>query len=85
MNATIGEHISITDWNDCRITVVIPTYNEADNLPAISEALLRLDWPYLQLLIVDDNSPDGTGAVADELAAQYNAGVARGRAAPFRW
>ena len=65
MNATIGERISITDWNDCRITVVIPTYNEADNLPAISEALLRLDWPYLQLLIVDDNSPDGTGAVAD--------------------
>ncbi|MFN8469405.1 MAG: polyprenol monophosphomannose synthase [Caldilineaceae bacterium] len=75
MNATIGERISITDWDDCRITVVIPTYNEADNLPAISEALLRLDWPYLQLLIVDDNSPDGTGAVADALAAKYNAGI----------
>jgi dolichol-phosphate mannosyltransferase len=75
MNATIGEHISITDWVDCRITVVIPTYNEADNLPAISEALLRLNWPYLQLLIVDDNSPDGTGAVADALAAKYNAGL----------
>jgi dolichol-phosphate mannosyltransferase len=83
MNATIGERISITDWNDCRITVVIPTYNEADNLPAISEALLRLDWPYLQLLIVDDNSPDGTGAVANKLAAQYNAGVGEGERPRF--
>lgn len=83
MNATIGERISITDWDDCRITVVIPTYNEADNLPAISEALLRLDWPYLQLLIVDDNSPDGTGAVADTLAAKYNAGIPPGERPRF--
>jgi dolichol-phosphate mannosyltransferase len=78
MNATIGERISITDWDDCHITVVIPTYNEADNLPAISEALLRLNWPHFQLLIVDDKSPDGTGAVADELAALYNAGLHEG-------
>ena len=83
MNATIGERISITDWDDCRITVVIPTYNEADNLPAISEALLGLDWPYLQLLIVDDNSPDGTGAVADALAAKYNAGLHEGERPRF--
>jgi dolichol-phosphate mannosyltransferase len=75
MNGSIGERISITDWSHCRITVVIPTYNEADNLPAISAALLALDWPHLQLLIVDDNSPDGTGAVADRLAAGYNANV----------
>ncbi len=83
MNATIGERISITDWDDCRITVVIPTYNEADNLPAISEALLGLEWPYLQLLIVDDNSPDGTGAVADTLAAKYNAGLGAGERPRF--
>jgi dolichol-phosphate mannosyltransferase len=78
MNATIGERISITEWDNCRITVVIPTYNEADNLPAISAALLGLEWPYLQLLIVDDNSPDGTGAVADELAVRYNQGLPPG-------
>lgn len=48
--------------------VVIPTYNEADNLPAITAELLTLDVDDLQLLIVDDNSPDGTGAVADDLA-----------------
>lgn len=56
-----------------RITVVIPTYNEADNLPAMAEALFRLPFPQIQLLVVDDNSPDGTGAVADALAARHNA------------
>jgi dolichol-phosphate mannosyltransferase len=56
-----------------RLTVVVPTYNEADNLPALAAALFALPFPRLQLLVVDDNSPDGTGQVADELAAQYNA------------
>jgi dolichol-phosphate mannosyltransferase len=50
------------DGEQLRLTVVVPTYNEADNLPAMAEALLRLGLPNLQLLIVDDNSPDGTGA-----------------------
>lgn len=50
--------------------VVIPTYNEADNLSAITAELLQLDVPDLQLLVVDDNSPDGTGQIADELAQQ---------------
>ncbi len=48
--------------------VVIPTYNEADNLSAIAAELLTLDIDDLQLLIVDDNSPDGTGDIADDLA-----------------
>jgi dolichol-phosphate mannosyltransferase len=56
-----------------RLTVVVPTYNEADNLPAIAAALFALPFTCLQLLVVDDNSPDGTGQVADELAARYNA------------
>jgi len=55
-----------------RLTVVIPTYNEADNLPAMAAALFTLPFPRLQLLVVDDNSPDGTGRVADDLAARYN-------------
>ncbi len=54
------------------ITVVIPTYNEADNLPSMAEALFNLPFPCLQLLVVDDNSPDGTGLVADEVAKRYN-------------
>jgi len=54
-----------------RTTVVIPTYNEANNLPAITAELLALGIPDFHLLIVDDNSPDGTGQVADELATRY--------------
>ena len=48
--------------------VVLPTYNEADNLPGISEAILDA-LPGAMLLVVDDSSPDGTGRLADELAA----------------
>ena len=52
-----------------RIFIVIPTYNEAGNLPEMTQALLALPFEYLNLIIVDDNSPDGTGRVADDLAA----------------
>ncbi len=49
--------------------VVIPTYNEAENLPAITAELFTLELPEeLHILIVDDASPDGTGQVADDLA-----------------
>jgi len=58
---------------DCRLTVVIPTFNEAENLPAMAAALQQLPLPGLQLLVVDDNSPDGTGQVADQVAAAANA------------
>jgi dolichol-phosphate mannosyltransferase len=54
-----------------QITVIIPTYNEAENLPNLFSALFSLPLPDLKLLVVDDNSPDGTGQIADELAAQY--------------
>lgn len=48
--------------------VIIPTYNERDNVPALVEALLR--HAGVRVLVVDDDSPDGTGAVADDLARQ---------------
>jgi dolichol-phosphate mannosyltransferase len=48
--------------------VVLPTYNEAENLPPISAAILAA-LPGATLLVVDDGSPDGTGRIADELAA----------------
>jgi len=67
---------TLQQLNGMRVTVVIPTYNEADNLPAIAAALLALPLAGLQLLIVDDNSPDGTGAVADQLAHEYNVATA---------
>jgi len=47
--------------------VVIPTYNEAVNLPQLIPQVLSQD-PRLDVLVVDDNSPDGTGAIADEIA-----------------
>ncbi len=52
-----------------QLTVVIPTYNEAENLPSLVSALFSLPLDPLQVLVVDDNSPDGTGRLADELAA----------------
>ena len=52
-----------------RALVVIPTYNEAPNLLHIVPQVLAQD-PRLEVLVVDDNSPDGTGRMADELAAK---------------
>ena len=49
--------------------VIIPTYNERDNLGPITSAVLAAD-PRIDILVVDDNSPDGTGQLADELAAK---------------
>jgi dolichol-phosphate mannosyltransferase len=50
---------------------VIPTYNEAENLPKLVQALFSLPMPGLSLLIIDDNSSDGTGKLADELAKKH--------------
>lgn len=50
--------------------VIVPTYNERENLPLLAAAL-RTSAPGTHLLVVDDNSPDGTGALADGLAAAY--------------
>ena len=52
-----------------RVLVVVPTYNERDNLPELVRGVLAHDG--YRLLIVDDASPDGTGAVADALAAGH--------------
>ena len=50
--------------------VVVPTYNERENLLPLAQRLLALPVP-VDLLVVDDNSPDGTGKLADELAAKH--------------
>ncbi len=55
-----------------KITAIIPTYNEAENLPKLVSALFSLPLPELDLLVVDDNSPDGTGQLAEDLAKQYS-------------
>jgi dolichol-phosphate mannosyltransferase len=50
-----------------RCIVVIPTYNECENLPLLVPQVLGQD-PRIEVLVVDDSSPDGTGKIADELA-----------------
>lgn len=53
-----------------RITIIIPTYNEAENLPKLVPALFSLPLD-LRILVVDDDSPDGTGRIAEGLAEKY--------------
>jgi dolichol-phosphate mannosyltransferase len=52
-----------------RTVVIVPTYNERNNLPLIAGEVLGL--PDVRLMVVDDRSPDGTGQVADEIAARH--------------
>jgi dolichol-phosphate mannosyltransferase len=51
------------------VLIVTPTYNERDNLPVLVEGILKHEGA--RVLVVDDGSPDGTGAVADALAARH--------------
>lgn len=55
-----------------KIMVVMPTYNEKDTLPLMVEAIFALNISGLEMLVVDDNSPDGTGQIADTLREQYD-------------
>ncbi len=74
--------------------VIIPTYNERENLTPLAARLLALPVP-VDLLVVDDNSPDGTGEVADVLAAKHpqihvlhraeKDGLGRAYCAGFAW
>jgi dolichol-phosphate mannosyltransferase len=74
--------------------IIMPTYNERENLPRIAEKLLSLPVT-VDLLVVDDNSPDGTGKIADELSAKHSEihvlhrvgknGLGRAYIAGFKW
>jgi len=74
--------------------IIVPTYNERENLPRLVQRLLSLPTP-VDLLIVDGNSPDGTGKIADELATKHpeihviheteKRGLGRAYIASFKW
>ncbi len=74
--------------------IIVPTYNERDNLPRMVQKLLSLPVG-VDVLVVDDNSPDGTGQIADELAAKHpqvqilhrkeKNGLGRAYIAGFQW
>ena len=51
--------------------IIIPTYNEADNLSKLVERIFDLNISNLNIIVVDDNSQDGTGKIADELSKKY--------------
>ncbi len=77
-----------------RAVIIFPTYNERENIEKIVHAVLPLD-PRINVLIVDDNSPDGTGEIADRLAAgeskvrvlhrEKKEGLGRAYLAGFKW
>jgi dolichol-phosphate mannosyltransferase len=77
-----------------RTLIIVPTYNERENLPSMAQRLSQLPLP-VDLLVVDDNSPDGTGKIADELAAKSpsvhvlhraeKSGLGRAYCAGFAW
>lgn len=77
-----------------RTLVVVPTYNERENLPPLAQRVLGLPTA-VDLLVVDDNSPDGTGKIAEELSAKSPAvhvlhrnektGLGRAYIAGFKW
>jgi dolichol-phosphate mannosyltransferase len=77
-----------------RALIIFPTYNERENIEKIVHAVLPLD-PRIHVLVVDDSSPDGTGEIADRLAASESkvnvmhrkkkAGLGRAYLAGFRW
>jgi len=74
--------------------IIVPTVNERENLPRMAEHLLKLPVP-VDLLVVDGNSSDGTGKIADELAAKHpqihvlheqkKNGLGRAYIAGFKW
>lgn len=76
--------------------IVIPTYNEAENISQMIAALFTLQVPDLSVLVVDDHSPDGTGEIVDELMPRYTGrlyaihrtgvrGLGRAYLDGFRW
>jgi len=82
--------------NNKKNFVVIPTYNEAQNLPLLVAELWALNIPNMHILVVDDNSPDGTGHIAEELTQprpgqlhvlhrERKEGLGRAYVAGFKW
>ncbi len=77
-----------------RTLIVVPTYNERENLPQLVQRVLALPVS-VDMLVVDDNSPDGTGRIADELAVKHASihvlhrgeknGLGRAYIAGFKW
>jgi dolichol-phosphate mannosyltransferase len=64
-----------TETDRARVVIVVPTYNEAENIPVLVKRLFALEIRGLKLLIIDDGSPDGTGEVAKSLGHELDGQV----------
>jgi dolichol-phosphate mannosyltransferase len=65
--------VEVTDGQaDPLAAAVVPTYNEAENLPELAERFFGLGIPNARLIVVDDNSPDGTAEVAEKLSERFD-------------
>ena len=62
----------ISEEKTASTAVVVPTYNEAENLPMLAERLFSLGLPDMRIIVVDDNSPDGTADVVRNLSERYD-------------
>ena len=60
-------------WRSSDVAVVLPTFNEATNLPVIVTGLFDLPLSRLMIIVVDDSSPDGTGQIAEDLSDKFGA------------
>jgi dolichol-phosphate mannosyltransferase len=89
-----GEHAGARAEGNGRAVVIVPTYNERENIARLIEQALAQD-PRIDLLVVDDNSPDGTGGIVDTIAAvnprvhvlhrERKLGLGTAYLAGFRW
>ena len=89
----VSQEDRVTD-QDARFLVIVPTYNEADNLPRLVPTILSQDTR-IDVLVVDDHSPDGTGDLADRLSSESDRvhvihrsgkqGLGRAYLEGFRW
>src|SRR3990167_10515963 len=62
-----------------KVLVVIPTYNENDNIVKLLETIIRLKWRGLDILVVDDNSPDGTSDAVKRLKSKITHSTSSGQ------
>ena len=84
----------ILNWMKNETVIIVPTYNERENLEPLAQRLLSLPVS-VDLLVVDDNSPDGTGELADKLSKEHSQihvlhrqaknGLGRAYCAGFQW
>mgnify|MGYP003973214743 FL=1 len=58
-------------YKKMKVSIILPTYNERNNIKKIVQEILKIDSKF-EIIIIDDNSPDGTGKIIDKLKIKYS-------------